>query len=176
MVLLTYMPKKKNQLKSASELTVKQRSFVEILVKNWGKISKVEAAKQAGYESKQEYGPRDLASRLMNPDINPHVVRYFEKRYQQELDKKEKDKLKKYNRFDHLSKRAEEKGQFGHAINAEFRSGQMAGMFVDKKEVKHIGLEGMSREQLEKRLEELEGKIGEAKHIINITPKKIGQK
>ena len=90
MVLLTYMPKKKNQLKSASELTVKQRSFVEILVKNWGKISKVEAAKQAGYESKQEYGPRDLASRLMNPDINPHVVRYFEKRYQQELDRKEK--------------------------------------------------------------------------------------
>ena len=55
-------------MKVSSELTVKQRSFVDILVKNWGKISKVEAAKQAGYESKQEYGPRDIASRLMNPD------------------------------------------------------------------------------------------------------------
>ena len=31
----------------------------------------------------------------MNPDKNPHVVRYFEKRYQEELDKKEKDKLTK---------------------------------------------------------------------------------
>jgi len=50
----------------------------------------------------------------------------------------------------------------------------MAGMFVDKKEVKHVGLEGMSREELEKRLSELEGKIGEAKDIINITPDQIG--
>ena len=71
-----------------------------------------------------------------------------------------------------LSKKAEEKGQLGHAINAEFRSGQMAGMFVDKKEVTHVGLEGMSREQLEKRLEELESKIGEAKDIIDVTPEK----
>ena len=170
------MPKKKNQLKLSSELTVKQRSFVDILVKNWGKISKVDAAKQAGYESKQEYGPRDIASRLMNPDLNPHVVRYFEKRYQEELDKKEKDKLRKYNRFDHLSKKAEEKGQYGHAINAEFRSGQMAGMFVDKKEVKHVGLEGMNREQLESRLAELEKKIGEGKNFIDVTPEKINEK
>ena len=36
-------------------------------------------------------------------------------------------------------------------------------MFVDKKEVKHVGLEGMSREELEKRLSVLEGKIGKRK-------------
>jgi hypothetical protein len=35
--------------------------------------------------------------------------------------------------------------------------------FIDKKEVTHVGLEGMSREQLESRLSELEEKIGEAK-------------
>ena len=46
----------------------------------------------------------------------------------------------------------------------------MAGFFIDKKEVTHVGLEGMSREQLEKRLSELEGKIGEAKNIIDVTP------
>ena len=172
MLLLTYMSKKPNQLKTISDLTVKQRAFVDILVKNWGKISKVDAAKEAGYESKQKYGPKDIASRLLNQDLNPHVVRYFEKRYQQELEKKEKDRLAKFNRFEHLSKKAEEKGQFGHAINAEFRSGLMAGMFVDKKEVTHVGLEGMSREQLEKRLEELESKIGEAKDIIDVTPEK----
>jgi uncharacterized coiled-coil protein SlyX len=34
-------------------------------------------------------------------------------------------------------------------------------------------LEGMSREQLEKRLSELEGKIGEAKNIIDVTPEEI---
>jgi hypothetical protein len=48
----------------------------------------------------------------------------------------------------------------------------MAGFFIDKKEVTHVGLEGMSREELEKRLSELEGKIGEAKDIIDVTPEK----
>ena len=47
----------------------------------------------------------------------------------------------------------------------------MAGFFVDRKEIKHTGLEGMSREALEKRLSELENKIGEGKEIINVTPK-----
>jgi len=49
----------------------------------------------------------------------------------------------------------------------------MAGHFVDRKEISHIGLEGMNREQLEKRLEELESKIGEAKNIIDVTPIEI---
>ena len=49
----------------------------------------------------------------------------------------------------------------------------MAEMFVNKSEVKHVGLEGMSRDELEKRLGELEQKIGEAKDIINVTPKEI---
>ena len=95
-------------------------------------------------------------------------------KYNQELKKHEGDKLKKYKRFETLTKQAEDKKQFGVAVNEEYRSGQMAGMFVDKKEVKHVGLEGMSREELEKRLSELEGKIGEAKDIINITPDQIG--
>ena len=43
---------------------------------------------------------------------------------------------------------------------------------MDKKEVTHNTLEGMNREQLEKRLEELERKIGEGVNIIDITPDK----
>ncbi len=39
------MPKKKNELKTWTELTKKQKSFVDILVENWGQITKVEAAK-----------------------------------------------------------------------------------------------------------------------------------
>jgi len=41
----------------------------------------------------------------------------------------------------------------------EYRSGQLAGAYVDRKEVTVSGLEGMSREQLEKKLEELSNKI-----------------
>ena len=46
-------------------------------------------------------------------------------------------------------------------------------MFIDKKEVTHNTLEGMSREQLEKRFAELESKIGKAKNIINVTPEEV---
>ena len=106
-------------------------------------------------------------------NLNPHVCRYMESRLQKELQIYEKDKLRKYKRFDHLSKKAEDKGQLAVAVNAEFRSGQMADMFVSKSEIKHVGLEGMSREELEKRLGELEQKIGEAKDIIDVTPKEI---
>jgi hypothetical protein len=52
----------------------------------------------------------------------------------------------------------------------------MAGFFVDKKEINHIGLEGMNREQLEKRLSELEKNINENKQIIDITAESIIEK
>ena len=58
-----------------------------------------------------------------------------------------------------LKDKAEKEKQFAAAINAEYRSGQLAGAYVDRKEVTVSGLEGMSREQLEKKLEELSNKI-----------------
>ena len=164
------MAKKKNSLKSTAELTLKQKAFVDIYVSNYGEISKVEAAKQAGFTSTNKYGPTDQASRLLNPDKNPHVVRYYEKRMSQELEKEEKDKLLSYKHYNRMRDTSEKKGQMTAAITAQYRRDQMAGHFVDRKEISHIGLEGMNREQLEKRLEELESKIGEAKNIIDVTP------
>jgi len=169
------MPQKSKALRTITELTPKQKRFVDIYVSNYGKISKVDAAKEAGYTSKSKYGPTETASRLTNPDINPHVCRYMEKRMAQELAIYEKDKLRSYKIYDRLRDGAETKGQFTAAINAEVAKGKMAGFFVDRKEVTHLGLEGLSREQLEKRLDELESKIGEAKNIIDITPEEVAK-
>ena len=158
-------------VKTITDLTPKQKAFVDILVSNWGQMSKADAVRQAGYETKSPNGAHEIGSRLTNPDKNPHVVRYLETKLLKEKSIYEKDKSKKYKRFEYLSNKAENKGQIGVAVNAEYRSGQMANMFVNQTEVKHVGLEGMSREQLEKRLGEIEKKIGEAKNIIDITPK-----
>jgi hypothetical protein len=111
-----------------------------------------------------------LASKLTNPDINPHICRYMEKRIGEEKEKYEKDKLRRYKILDDLRDQSSAKGQFTASINAEYRSGQLAGLYVDHKQITHSTLEGMSRDQLEKRLEELESKIGEAKNIIDVTP------
>ena len=75
------MTKRKNTLKSTAELTLKQKAFVDIYVSNWGEITKVEAAKRAGYQSSKPEGPTEIASRLTDPNKNPHVVRYMEMRY-----------------------------------------------------------------------------------------------
>ena len=158
-------------VKTITDLTPKQKAFVDVLVSNWGQMSKAEAVRQAGYETKSPNGAHEIGSRLTNPNKNPHVVRYLESKLLKEKSIYEKDKLKRYKRFEYLSNKAENKGQIGVAVNAEYRSGQMANMFVNQTEVKHVGLEGMSREQLEKRLGEIEKKIGEAKNIIDVTPK-----
>ena len=167
-----HMPQKKKIVRTVQDLTPKQKLFVEILVKHWGSISKVDALLQAGYKSKNKNGAMVLASRLTNPILNPHVCRYLEIKLSEEKEIYEKDKLRRFKTFERLRDGAEQKGQYTGAINAEFRSGQLAGLFVDKKEVTHSTLEGMSREQLEKRLQELENRIHDAKNIIDITPEK----
>ena len=170
------MPQKKNVLKTTNDLTAKQRKFVDVLVANWGSMTKADACIEAGYMTKDGSKPYETASKLTNPELNPHVVRYLEKRLSSELQKYEKDKLRSFKVFERLRNKAEEKNQLASAINAEFRAGQMAGFFIDKKEINHIGLEGMNREQLEKRLSELEKNINENKQIIDITAETIIEK
>ena len=165
------MPKKANILKTTSELTPRQRKFVDVLVANWGTITKKEAARQAGYVSETKDGLSQMASRLTSANHSPHVVRYLEKKLANE-EQKYSQKLRSFKRFERYGDGAEGKNQYAAAINAEYRAGQLAGMYVDKKEVTHNLLEGMSRDQLEKRLSELESKIGEARNIIDVTPEK----
>jgi len=161
------MGKLPNVLKASHHLTPKQKKFAEIMVAKWGQISKAEAAREAGYTPKRDNGASEIGSKLTNPNKNPHVVRYIEKLRSSEIAKWEKDKLRSYKQFDRMREGAIEKNQFNAAINAEKSIGQMAGFFVNKTEVNVTGLEGMSREQLEKRLDELERKIGEGKNIID---------
>ena len=170
------MAQKRRELRSIQDLTDKQKKFIDILVDSWGKITKTDALIESGYNTKTRESAMVLASKLTNPDINPHVCRYLEKRLAEEKEIYEKDKLRRYKIQDDLRDQSSAKGQFTASINAEYRSGQLAGLYVDHKQITHSTLEGMSRDQLEKRLEELESKIGEAKNIIDVTPKKIKTK
>jgi len=170
------MAQKRRELRSIQDLTDKQKKFIDILVDNWGKITKTDALIESGYNTKTRESAMVLASKLTNPDINPHICRYLEKRLAEEREIYEKDKLRRYKILDDLRDQSSAKGQFTASINAEYRSGQLAGLYVDHKQITHSTLEGMSRDQLEKRLAELENKIGEAKNIIDVTPEKIQTK
>tara|TARA_R100000664_G_C2718255_1_gene112581 strand:+ start:278 stop:775 length:498 start_codon:yes stop_codon:yes gene_type:complete len=145
--------------RTEKDLTAKQKKFLKLLVKNWGSISQVEAAQKAGY-GKTYRSSASIASKMLDSSVNPHITLALENMLAKEQEKYEKDKLRRYKTFERLRDGAENKGQFTASINAEYRSGQLAGLFVDKKEIQHSTLEGMSREQLEQRLQELENKIG----------------
>jgi|TARA_R100000149_G_C5837019_1_gene110461 hypothetical protein len=154
------MPQKLKTIRSTQDLTDKQKAFIDILVENWGTISKKDALIKAGYSSANDNSAMALASKLTNPELNPHVCRYMERKLSEEQAKYEKDKLRRYKTLERLRDGSEKKGQYTAAINAEFRSGQLAGQYVDKKEITHSTLEGMTRDQLESRLKELEDKVG----------------
>lgn len=150
---------KKKELRTVDDLTPKQKMFVEIYVKDWGNITQAEALKRAGYVCKNENDYSAIASRLLSRRLNPHVAKYFDDRFSKELKMYEGDNLRRYKRLERLADKAEKKDQYAAAINAEYRSGQLAGAYVDKREVKVTGLEGMSREELEQKLQELSTKI-----------------
>ena len=46
-------------------------------------------------------------------------------------------------------------GQMGPAVNAEYRRGQLAGFYVDRREVVTASLDNMSRPELEAKLKEI---------------------
>ena len=165
------MARKPNTLKTITDLTPKQRLFVDTLVLNWGQKSKQDVAMEV-FDCKDRTNASKYAYQLLHPDKSPHIVRYLEMQLAKELKKYETDKLRHYKTYERLQQKAEDKKQFNASINAQFRAGQMAGLFVDKKEITHSTLEGMTRDQLEKRLEELETKIADSTNIIDVTPER----
>jgi hypothetical protein len=62
------MGKLPNHLKTSAMLTPKQRKFVDVLVANWGKMSKAAAVREAGYTPKRDNGASEIGSKLTNPN------------------------------------------------------------------------------------------------------------
>lgn len=150
-----------NNKKTHLHLTPKQRTFAEVYVANYPNITKKEAAKQAGYSSPtcEKWG-----SLLTNPEKYPHVVSFIEEMREKGV-AHFKDFLRHLKRLDSLSKKAEDKGQMAAAINSEFRLGQAAGFYIDRKEIKTQNLSAMNKEDLIKSIKELGDELGETKVI-----------
>ena len=93
------MALKSKALRTIDDLTPKQRKFIDILVANWGEITKGEACKRAGYEAKSDKNFSDIGSRLTQRRHNPHVVKYLDQQLEIAKAKYEKDKLRRYKRL-----------------------------------------------------------------------------
>jgi len=134
------------------ELTPKQRAFVFTFVKENGRMTPTDCAKQSGYS---EHSATQMASNLRNPKMFPKVVEAIEYLQKEYAEASRIDFVKHARELARLREMAVDNGQLGPAIVAEYRRGQLAGFYVDRKEVVTASLDNMSRVELEAKLKEV---------------------
>ena len=134
-------------------LNAKEWKFVTELVSGDGRVTMKEAAMRAGYK---EGSASVMAWKLTNPSINPHVVAAIQA-YRAELNSKYNTSYERHMRDLQLIRdKALEAGAFAAAVQAEYRRGQALGtIYVDRKEIRHGTIDSMSKEEVQKKLDEL---------------------
>jgi len=147
-------------------LTEMQMRFAEFVVFGGvdGPMTQGEAAIAAGYSSKRA---RSEGSELLNPRLSPLVV--------QHVGKLKEERLKKFavNYDGHVAELARikelalKKGSFSSAVNAETNRGKAAGLYIERKIIKHGKLEDMSEQELEAKMKQI---LDDYAPILNITP------
>ena len=121
-----------------ARLTPMQMKFAELLVYFEGRKYAYECALEAGYsggksESENTLGARVEASRLQNPKLFPHVVKYIG-----EL-KEERNKKYGVNYGGHLTELGKIRDQalkdrsYSAATVAEKARGQVGGLYIEQK-------------------------------------------
>ena len=156
-------------------LTIKQQKFAEGYVAT---NNASQALIDAGYAPvvRTDTGELDkskTAKRAQQYLSNPKIRAYIETIREEVIEKVSWTAEKVIDKMYQTYLRATDNNDYTNANRSMEAIAKNLGMFVDKKEINHIGLEGMSREQLEQRLSELETKIGEGKNIINVTAEEI---
>ena len=134
------------------DLTPKQRKFVLLLVHSEGIKSASQCAAEAGYSKKSS---RELASRLQNPELYPKVAKAIDSELRANVERYKCTQERSLATLSRLRDAASTAGNFNAAVAAETRRGQIAGLYVDKKEILTGTIDSMSKEDVEKRLQEL---------------------
>ena len=147
-------------------LTEMQQRFAEFVVFGGvdGPMTQGEAAIAAGYSPKRA---RSEGSELLNPRLSPLVV--------QHVGKLKEERLRKFavSYDDHVAELARikelalKKGSFSSAVNAETNRGKAAGLYIERKIIKHGKLEDMSEQELEAKMKQI---LDDYAPILNVTP------
>ena len=148
-------------------LTEMQKRFSEIIVFGGpdGPVTGKEAAILAGYSEKRG---RQEASELQNPRLSPLVAQYIGNLREERLKKYEVTYAGHVAELARIKDAALKKGSFSSAVNAETNRGKAAGLYIERKIIKHGKLEDMTEEQLEAKMKKIQE---DYEPILNITPK-----
>tara|TARA_R100000322_G_scaffold47060_1_gene29332 strand:+ start:477 stop:863 length:387 start_codon:yes stop_codon:yes gene_type:complete len=93
----------------------------------------------------------------------PHITEYINELREEREKKYGVTLIGQLKRFKELGERAEEEGQYTASINAEKIRSSLGGLTIDRRETNHYhAIDGMSREEIENRLNELRSKHPQA--------------
>ncbi len=134
------------------KITGKQRKFILLLVHSEGLHTATHCALQAGY-AKDSAVVR--ASELQNPQKYPLVAKAIESERRAIVERYKCTQERSLSTLARIRDKASESGNWNAAVAAETRRGQIAGLYVDKKEILTGTIDGMSREEVEKKLQDL---------------------
>ena len=145
-------------LRKQKVLTGKEWKFVSELVTGDGRVTMKEAAIRAGY---RPTSASVMAWKLTNPEINPHVVSAIQA-YRAELNSKYNTSYERHMKDLQLIRdKALEAGAYAAAVQAEYRRGQALGsIYIDRKEIRHGTIDSMSKEEVQRKLDELKALYG----------------
>ena len=167
-----------------ARLTPMQMKFAELLVYFEGRKYAYECALEAGYsggksEGENTLGARVEASRLQNPKLFPHVVKYIG-----EL-KEERNKKYGINYGGHLTELGKIRDQalkdrsYSAATVAEKARGQVGGFYIEQKIIRTGKVEDLSEEELDNRIANIVDdnvRILESKPDPDVDPNEIKPK
>ena len=144
--------------KKKKVVSAKHWKFITEYVSGDGRVTLKEAAIRAGYK---ESSASVIAWQLTNPDINPHVVAAIQE-YRAELASKYNTSYERHMKdLQMIRDKALEAGAYAAAVQAEYRRGQALGtIYVERKEIRHGTIDSMSKEEVQRKLDELKKLYG----------------
>tara|TARA_R100000008_G_scaffold6300_1_gene3587 strand:- start:1035 stop:1535 length:501 start_codon:yes stop_codon:yes gene_type:complete len=134
-------------------LTPKQIKFCLLFVQQGDELSATECAIQAGYAKSVA---AKTASELRR---KPHVAEYIRELRNQEEKRYEVNFNRHLKRLDQLSKGAEGAGNWNAAVQAEKSRGQVAGLYIDRKEIMHGSIDQLSKDEVDKLLKDMDKRL-----------------
>jgi phage terminase small subunit len=139
-------------------LNDKERKFVQEYVTGDGKVTLKQAAISAGYKPSSA---SVMAWKLTNPAMYPHVVAAIQA-YRADLASKYNTSYERHMQdLQIIRDKALEAGAFAAAVQAEYRRGQALGtIYVERKEIRHGTIDSMSKEEVQRKLDELKQLYG----------------
>ena len=147
-------------------LTEMQKRFAEFVVfgDKDGAMTQGEAAIAAGYSPKRA---RSEGSELLNPRLSPLVVQHVGKLKEERLEKFKVTYDGHLAELARIKEAALKRGSFSSAVNAETNRGKAAGLYIERKIIKHGKLEDMTELELEQKMKQI---LDDYAPILNVTP------